>query len=159
MTQHDSDVGTHVESMPPKVTPMEVVIVGLVLGITAWVLVPQFSQAANNGRLHVLSGELHALRAQIERYRADHDGRYPSAEHFVAQMTGRTRADGSRCEPDDVGVSFGPYLHEIPINPFTGGNRVGVAQGDGTAGAQPDWCYDEAAGQIHPRAETWPDAR
>jgi len=159
VTQQDPDIGTQVEPRPPKVTPMEVVIVGLVLAITAWVLVPQFSQAANNGRLHVLSSELHALRAQIACYRADHGGHYPGVEHFVAQMTGRTRADGSQCKPDDIGVSFGPYLHEIPINPFTGGNRVSGTQGDDATGEQADWRYDETTGQIHPCAETSPDAR
>ena len=118
---------------------MEVLIVALVLAITAWVLVPQFSQAANNGRLHALSAEMQALRAQIERYRVDHGGRYPDAANFVAQMTGRTGLDGTRRETKGEGPTFGPYLRQIPVNPLTGGNRVGAASDKGRASEPARW--------------------
>jgi competence protein ComGC len=129
----------------PKMTIAEVLIVVVALSGLAWVVVPQFTQAAYDGRTGMLSIELQAMRAQVERYRADHDGRYPRASDFVSQMTRPTRADGTSYEGDSNGFWVGPYLREIPMNPYTRGCRVSGRMNDGA-----DWYYDETTGQVFP---------
>jgi competence protein ComGC len=134
----------------PRVTPMEVIIVMLVLAITAWVIVPQLSRAADGSQGGTPGDELLVLRAQIQRYRNDHKGRYPTAEDFVGQMTRPTHADGRSCDPNRHAGCLGPYLRDIPINPSTGSNRVTDAKSGRLMRPTAGWCYDEATGHIRP---------
>ncbi|MBN1341842.1 MAG: hypothetical protein JXQ73_04140 [Phycisphaerae bacterium] len=136
------------ERKPPKVTFMEFLISALVFAIVGWICVPRFTQAADAAGAARPTQELQALRAQIERYRLDHDGRYPSADDFIAQMTGLTRGDGTPCQATTAGPRFGPYLRTIPVNPETGGNRVAGLDPAGGHPGEADWLYDEAAGTI-----------
>ncbi len=138
---------------------MEVALVAVVMGISAWVVVPSLSRADDESRLRLLAPEMRALRAQIERYRVDHGGTYPSAKHFRVQMTEPTRPDGSRADPVEKGPVLGPYFRQIPINPYTGGNLV-LGTGDTDPwGNRPDWYYDESTGQIQPVEGTSPLAK
>jgi len=134
-----------VEPAPARLTVTEALIVAGAIGMLAWWVIPQFTQAAYDGRVGSLSVELHTLRTQIEQYRIDHGGRYPTAADFVMQMTRPTRADGTLCTRSTQGPWYGPYLREIPVNPCTGGNRVGGRIGDDI-----DWYYDERTGRIVP---------
>ncbi len=128
-----------------KVTLTEILVVLVVLGTMAWVVVPRFSEAAHDAKIGTLHANLQVLRAQIERYRQDHGGRYPSAARFEAQLIEPTVYDGSPLIPGSINRYVGPYLHEIPDNPYTGGNRV-----SGRIEDNPDWYYDEMTGQILP---------
>ena len=136
------DQGEHHGS---RVTSTEVLLVLVVLGTMAWVVVPQFSEAAHDAKAGTLHANLQVLRAQIERYRQDHEGRYPTAVRFETQMIEPTLIDGSLRVPGGGGGFVGPYLQEIPNNPYTGGNRV-----SGRIEENPDWYYDETTGQILP---------
>ena len=129
---------------------MEVGVVVVVMGISAWVVVPSLSRADGRDGLRSLAPEMLTFRAQIERYRVEHGGKYPSAEHFRAQMTKPTRPDGSPADPAGEGPVLGPYLRQIPINPYTGGNQVLGTRDADPWGNRPDWHYDETTGQIHP---------
>lgn len=144
---------------PGRVTITEGMILAVVLGITAWVVVPRLSQAVDSHAADRLSVETQALRAQIERYRVEHGGAYPDAGRFVEQMTGPTRPDGTPCAADADGVVRGPYLYEIPINPLTGGNNVVAIGTGGEADAPTDWRYDQATGRIRPLVAVGPDTR
>jgi hypothetical protein len=75
--------------------------------------------------------------AQIELYKIQHNGSYPTLANFVAQMTAGTKVDGT------AGTDFGPYLLAIPPNPFSGENAV---TNTGTPASTLGWYYNESTG-------------
>lgn len=120
-------------------TLVEVLIVVIVLGILAAIVVPQFSTASDDANLSALTTNLQTIRAQIELYKIQHNGSYPTLASFVAQMTAGTKVDGT------AGTDFGPYLLTIPANPFSGVSKVtNTTPPASTLG----WFYDQATGQF-----------
>ncbi len=119
-------------------TLVEILIVVIILGILAAIVIPQFTEASNDARLSSLTSDLQTVRGQLELYKVQHLDTYPTADGFVAQMTGTTDINGST-----DGTDFGPYLLRVPTNPFTNTNTVGAAQ-DGDTG----WYYNAATGQF-----------
>lgn len=126
-------------------TIVEVLIVIIVLGIVAFTVVPRFTRAEESQ----LKKHLEVVRRQIELYRIEHGGQYPSAtteEAFLQQMVQQNKFDISENEPALSASDHGPYLPGIPINPYTGGKRI-------TCGGRPgekagDWYYDPATGDF-----------
>ena len=122
---------------------MELLLFALVLAITAAIVVPKYTHADVDNRRAVLRSRAAAVRAQIQRYAEQHGGAWPGVETFAAQMTGRTDASGSPLTGDFVGRKFGPYLQQIPANPYTGGNVVS----NGPVGSS-DWFYEPRNGHF-----------
>ena len=122
---------------------MELLLFALVLAITAAIVVPQYTRADVDGRMRVLRSRLAAVRAQIQRYTEQHRGAWPDAEAFAAQMTGRTDVSGLPPAGDSEARTFGPYLQQIPANPYTGGNVVN----NGPVGSS-DWFYEPRNGHF-----------
>lgn len=123
----------------PAFTLVEVLIVVIVLGILAAIVVPQFSSASEDANLSALTTNLQTIRAQLELYRLQHNGNYPTLANFVAQMTAGTTVTGA------AGTDFGPYLLTIPPNPFNGVNTV---TNTGTPAANLGWYYNETTGEF-----------
>ena len=113
-------------------------IVVMVLAVVAAVVAPRFSQAGiAENRMDELCNNLQFLRSQIELYKVQHHDNPPmrSADGTVAadrgfdQMLYCTDADGNvksdrpRTRRDDV-FYFGPYLEEVPRNPFNGSAEI-----------------------------------
>ena len=122
---------------------MELLLFALVLAITAAIVVPKYTRADVDDRLLVLRSRAAAVQAQIQRYTEQHGGAWPDAETFAAQMTSRTDASGFPLAGDSEGRQFGPYLQQIPANPYTGGNVVS----NGPVGSS-DWFYEPRNGHF-----------
>lgn len=117
-------------------TLVELLIVVVILGILAAVVVPQFSDASGDAQLSSLTTNLQTIRGQIELYRLQHNGAYPTSNAlFEAQMTAKTDATGA------PGPDYGPYLQSIPNNPYDNLNTIAATQ-DGSGG----WNYIGATG-------------
>jgi general secretion pathway protein G len=134
-------------------TLVEILIVVVILGILAAIVVPQFTNAANEARQGNVATQTSTLENQIELYAAQNNGIYPT----VAQLNADP-ADGST---DGWSVMIdGTYIKEAPVNPFapaanatlvtvsaaansTAANAEANA-GDGTQG----WYYNPALGFI-----------
>lgn len=114
-------------------TLVELLIVVIILGILAAVVIPQFSDASTDARVSSLVTNLATIRGQLEFYKMQHNGAYPTLIGFAAQMTAGTKADGT------AGTAFGPYLQRIPNNPFSNTSTV-VSTGAGA------WLYIQATG-------------
>lgn len=130
------------------VTLVEIVIVTIILGTLALIIVPQFSNAGSDLKAARLRSHLGLVRRQLEMYKIEHE-HFPAAESeadFVSRMTLMTRPDGSFSQNRRGGYDLGPYLHEIPRNPYTGGNRVQIGGPPGQTSA--DWYYDPQSGQF-----------
>ena len=116
-------------------TLVELLIVVIILGILAAVVIPQFSDASTDARVSAMVTNLGTIRGQLEYYKMQHNGNYPSLVAFTAQMTAGTDITGA------PGTAFGPYLQRIPNNPFTNTNFV-VGSGAGA------WLYTAATGEF-----------
>jgi len=130
-------------------TLVEILIVVVILGILAAIVVPQFTNAANESRVGNVATQVSTIETQLELYAARHNGTYPAL---------------SGANPWDDLVSEG-YFKAVPRNPFNGkstvstdgtaedfvdddGNPISVIYNDGEAG----WLYDPETGNIAAQA-------
>jgi prepilin-type N-terminal cleavage/methylation domain len=126
-------------------TLIEVLIVVVIMAILAATIIPQFTDSTNDAKVSTSKFNLHTMRSQIELYKAQHNGDPPDAA--LNKLTIATDADGN------AGGPFGPYMREIPSNPFTNSNAVKVissdpaAAGDVTSGGA-GWLYNSTTGGI-----------
>lgn len=124
-------------------TLIEILVVVLILAILAAIVVPQFTDAADEANLNSLKMNLHRIRQQIELYRQEHNGQYPALDKFEDQMTLSSNRFGQTAPRGTAGYDLGPYLVSVPVNPFTSGNSVG----NGEIG-ESDWYYDSTTGHF-----------
>ena len=96
------------------------------------------------------------LRSAVFRYSMEHSRlegtQWPSTQDFEAQLTGRSRSDGTTFEPTTGREDrwFGPYLPTLPTNPYNGMSSVfflGTEQAPSPTGAY-GWIYKESTGEI-----------
>ena len=110
-------------------TLIEILIVVSILGILAALVAPQFGKSAEKAKEAVAKEMLQSLRTRIELYTAQHNGMPPGyldgnssgmANGVLAmyQLTTPTNINGDY-NAKDPGYDFGPYLNNIPKNPFT----------------------------------------
>ena len=123
---------------------VELIIVVAVLGILGAIVVPHFSNASSKSRESALQVDLKSMRTQIGLYIAQHKGDPPSLASFEDQMTMASNAAGGTAAPNTPGFPFGPYMAEIPKNPFTNTNTVTNGAVETSA-----WYYDQNNGDFH----------
>lgn len=116
-------------------TLVELLIVVVILGILAAVVIPQFSDASTDAKFSSLGTNLATVRGQLELYKLQHAGAYPTKTKFEAQMTAKTDEAG------DPGGTLGPYLQRIPNNPYNNLNDL-----EWPAAGKTGWAYNEADG-------------
>lgn len=134
-------------------TLVEILIVVVILGILAAIVVPQFTNAANDARQGNVETQGSTLQNQLELYAAQNNGTYPTVVQLNADA-----ADGS-ANGWSVMID-GNYIKEAPVNPYApAANRTLVTvsaaanaaaadteanAGNGTQG----WYYNPATGVI-----------
>jgi prepilin-type N-terminal cleavage/methylation domain-containing protein len=131
------------------VTLVEVLVTAIILGLLAFIVVPQFSEASSNTKQSRLRNSLGIMRQKLELYKIEHDGQYPaadSAKAFIEKLTEKTNEAGQVVKHTSDEELFGPYLQNIPINPYTNGKQVKCGGEAGTGSA--DWIYDPKTGQF-----------
>jgi general secretion pathway protein G len=127
-------------------TLVEILIVVIILGILAAIVIPQFTNASTEARESSLRSDLQTMRSQVELYKVQHSDLLPGAGSatFTEAMTGKTDIAGA------VGTDFGPYLQQLPTNPFSTAaiaNTVRVEAGASTAGANSaGWVFNSTTG-------------
>ena len=121
-------------------TLVEILIVVIILGILAAIVVPQFTEASADAKVSALTSDLQTVRSQLELYKLQHDGDYPS--DIVTQLTTQTDVNG------DEGSDFGPYLTKFPTNPFN--SSAGVKTTDSAGSGDEGWWYDSSTGEFCP---------
>lgn len=115
-------------------TLVEILIVVVILGILAAIVVPQFTNAANDARGGNIQTQLQTLQNQIELFAARNNGNYPDLS----------------ADWDDL--LDGNYLKSAPANPAwpTAATRTSVASGDeGTGSADAAWFFNTDNGTIY----------
>jgi len=120
-------------------TLVELLIVVIILGILAAVVIPQFSDASTDARVSSLQTNLATIRGQVELFKLQHAGLYPTVTNFAAQMTSKTDLDGT---VNATTGKYGPYLQAVPNNPFT--NPPGNDVTNTAPAVTKAWYYDGA---------------
>lgn len=125
-------------------TLVEILIVVVILGILAAIVVPQFTNAANEARGGNVSTQVSTIESQLELWAARNNGVYPD---LVTDGFG---------DADTADTMVGEnYLKEIPVNPFTNSSSVVASTAFDTdasvfeiADSTDGWAYDRATGNI-----------
>jgi general secretion pathway protein G len=145
---------------PYAFTLVELMIVVTLLGILSALVVPTFQGNATEAKESAAQSNLRAMRSQISLYKLHHNGTFPGyiggalqdAATATGQLTGTSAADGNYSaakQPAGIYV-HGPYLLEIPPNPFNNLNTIAFssdfAADAGTVSS--GWLYNPATGEI-----------
>jgi len=133
-------------------TLVEILIVVVILGILAAIVIPQFTQASTEARENSLRANLQTMRSQIELYKIQHNDDMPatvSGVDFEDAMTGYTLITGASCAQTATNA-LGPYIQQLPENPFTNVSTVGEVTVDtGLGDAATGWEFNTLTGQFH----------
>ena len=105
-------------------TLVEILIIVAILGILAAVVIPKLQDYSQKAKEANAKATLKLLRDAIERYAAQHNGippgyisnntnSTPDGMIFLKQLVTATNSSGAT-----INGEFGPYLTNIPANPF-----------------------------------------
>ena len=123
-------------------TLVEILLVVAILGILAAVIVPEYHNYTQKAKESAAKESLQLLRSSIERYAIQHNGiapvyvngnseANPSFSCFSMQIRMATNATGEFASIGTQGYPFGPYLSQLPVNPFNEKSLVGIIYNDG----------------------------
>ena len=135
-----------------RFTALEIIIIVVAFGFISSVVMPKLSMAAGEAQTSQLCDGLYNVRTAISLYKMQHKGELPGlgSADFVRALTSKTNEDGNVCSVDkikDISSLCGPYINEIPSNPFNNLNTVridGPSAGQGTHG----WRYSSFTGEF-----------
>jgi prepilin-type N-terminal cleavage/methylation domain-containing protein len=133
-------------------TLVEILIVVLILAILAAIVLPRLWNASDEARRSTLLENISKIRAVIQVYRNQHGG-LPDGDRIADQLTCPTDFGGAVGAVRGGGFRYGPYLEQLPPNPFTGSRAIrstadpseAFPPGDADGG----WWYNEATGRFY----------
>jgi len=124
-------------------TLVEILIVVVILAILAAIVIPQFAPVTTQAGTSRLITDLKTVRSAIEYYKVQHNDTLPGAggASFTEALTGRTSISGA------VGTDCGPYLLQLPVNPFNKLDTVEIEAGTaGLGSGNCGWHFDSLTG-------------
>jgi type II secretion system protein G len=129
-------------------TLIEVLIVVVIMAILAAAIIPQFTDSTKDAKTSTAQFNLSTLRSQIQTYRSQHNGTIPSGT--LAELLAST--DGSGATGTGANFPYGPYLREVPTNPYTNSKGVKVITNDPAQAADATgsggWLYNATTGNV-----------
>jgi prepilin-type N-terminal cleavage/methylation domain-containing protein len=145
-------------------TLIEVLIVVIIMAILAATVIPQFTSSTKDARTSSMNFNMSSMRSQIELYKAQHLGTVPAVVNgLIPQLTGVSDVNGNTnttnpAAPDPT-KPFGPYMDQLPNNPFNALNTFeGKALNGASTAPTPDgttgWILDTTTGIIWPNNTT-----
>jgi len=106
-------------------TLIEILIVVVILGILAAVIIPQFTNAADDASISSARTQLQTMRSQVELYRAQ-TGAYPTATG--ANAGSDVDGNGAQDQWDDL--IDGNYMRSSPVWPALFTESYTASSGD-----------------------------
>jgi prepilin-type N-terminal cleavage/methylation domain-containing protein len=146
-------------------TLVEILIVVVLLGVLAAIVIPSIGSGATSARESTLAMNLNLLRRFIPVYTSQHlevPPGYPNCDRtaapteqaFVEQAILSSTSEGQTAARGTAGYQWGPYLSDIPKNPFNKRDSI-LMLGDvedfpSVADDQYGWIFKAATGEIRP---------
>jgi hypothetical protein len=102
-----------------------------------------------------LRSTLLTLRSNLDLYKRQHNDKYPDLKTFGwSQLTQKTTASGAIADAALAknNPTFGPYLQQLPVNPYTDSSKVTVLStvpSDFKAIKGNAFVFEESTGRIH----------
>ncbi len=135
-------------------TLVEILIVVVIMAVLAAVVIPQFTGSTDDAKASTAEFNVGGVRSVLQMYRAHHPGGFPALDATNKNIPGLVSKTDASGTVSATGA-FGPYLVEMPVNPYTSnaevkaiGSNIPPVVGDVTAGNTGGWIYDAASGQI-----------
>ncbi len=164
--------GSEARARARAFTLVEILVVVVLLGVLAAIVIPAIAGGATLARQSTLAMNLNLLRRFVPVYTSQHlevppgypDGdrqAVPTEQAFVDQATLVSTMYGLTAARGTAGYPLGPYISNVPPNPFNKLATVKVlGNGDvfpADADNSPGWIYKAATGELRPNdAETDP---
>jgi len=119
-------------------TLLEVSLLVAIISTSGGIMAPGVTASTMRAKQCSFKSDIQTIRCQLELYKIQHSCQFPPAvsfEGFAAALTTKGR-DGT-----------GPYLREIPPNPFNGDRKVRFESGESTAGSgKAGWVFNTTTG-------------
>ena len=117
---------------------IQVSLVGAICSVGAGIVAPDFSARGTGVEEARFLADIQTVRCQLELYKIQHDEQLPPTQTYAGfEQSLTTRGADNR----------GPYLQEIPSNPFNGNNAVRFEKGQSTAGCgKAGWVLNTGTG-------------
>ncbi len=127
-------------------TLVELLIVVVILAVLAATIIPQFTDSTRDAQESTTLFNLHTLRSQVQMYRTQHGGKSPG--NALLELTSQTDRDGNIA----AGNPYGPYITEVPENPFNGSATIKVITNTTPVAtdvsATDGWLYNATTGGV-----------
>ena len=134
-------------------TLVEVLIVVVIVAILAATIIPRLTDSSTDAKEALLRDHLRTLRSQIAVYKMHHKGIPPWGTNDMEQLTKATDADGNVSDTGLVDSThpYGPYLKEMPVQPFSGSSTVSITTVPPTFTPAPGggWIYWIGKGKLY----------
>lgn len=143
-------------------TLVELMIVVSILGIMGAIAFPQYQDSARQAKEAAARSTLGILRSQAELYKMQHNGLMPGymgmmtapeSSIFIWQFVGTSSVNGAASSVKTPSATYplGPYLRELPENPFNGKRGIKMVAGSVTdwtssVDANYGWLYQKETG-------------
>ena len=149
--------------MKKAFTLVEMLIVVAILGILAAIVMPTFLSHVQIAKESAAKDSLRILRNAIDLYASQHNEVAPGYLNgdtsatpiwpvFFAQMLKATNSSGIDADLGTPGYPLGPYLSNVPLNPFRETRTINMIANDAELPTQPPdifgWVYKPATKQI-----------
>lgn len=122
-------------------TLVEVLIVVVIMAVLAAAIIPQFTDSTKDAKESTGKFNIHALRGQLELYKAQHGGEYPDV---LSKLTTKTNADHTTTGSP----TLGPYINEIPEAFGSSAVATSTASPISVSGTTGGWIYNKTTGEI-----------
>lgn len=146
-------------------TLVEILIVVVLLGVLAAIVVPTVGKSTTMARETTLAMDLNLLRRFIPVYTSHHletapgypggnRSAVPTQQAFIDQAMLSSNSQGQTAARNTPGFPLGPYLSNIPMNPFNKRDTVEILADDAAfpevANDSHGWICKPATGEIRP---------
>lgn len=133
-------------TMRTAFTLIEILIVVVIMAILAATIIPQFTGSTADAQVSTTQFNLNTLRAQIELFKAQHNGVAPAVGlnadgvNVIAELLTTTT--------DLNGETVGPYLVKMPVQNISTPPSAEVATGGTGPAGNSGWWYNATTGEI-----------
>jgi len=131
-------------------TLVEILIVVIILGILAAITTVKISNARADANEAATRTMLQIIRNQIQLFKVQHNGQLPklgnNGNGYWKIMIGKSNANEIGHGAGSATGKFGPYLLQIPVNPYNKLSNVGSISNGNQSGN--GWAYNENTGEF-----------